>query len=123
MLAGYETAHRVMHEDDDTRFRPTSEDTFIIEALSHEDPKPVFLTGDLNMRTKYPHERRALAQSGLTVVFFRKTFHNLPVHTQAMKLLKVWPDVVRATSRCRRPTAFEVTANGRLEQIGPTERL
>ena len=123
VLAGYETKHEVLHEDDDPRFRKDSKDVFVINALAHEKPKPVFLTADLNMRSKYPREREALAESGLTVVFFRKTFHNLPVHTQATKLLKAWPRIVEATCRCSRPTAFEVNANGKIEEIGPTGTL
>jgi hypothetical protein len=123
MIAGFDTDHEIMHEDDDTRFRRDSEDVLIISVLARENPKPVFLTSDLNMRSRYPHERKALAESGLTIVFFRKTFHNLPVHAQAMKLLKAWPELVEAASRCRIPTAFEVTTNGKIEEIGPTASI
>lgn len=125
MLAGFgiETEHVVIHQDDDARFKPQSEDVFIINALASENPKPVFLTADLNMRSKYPHERKALSDSGLTLVFFRKTFHQVPVHAQAVKLLKAWPGIVEATCRCRVPTAFEVNANGKIAAIGPTNKL
>ena len=123
MLDGYETEHNACHLDDDRRFDPRSEDVFIIGALASEKPRPVFLTGDLNMRTKHPQERKALALSGLTVVFFRRTFHNTPVHVQAIKLLKAWPDIVRQTTTCDRPTAFEVTANAKLLRTGLTKDL
>lgn len=123
MLDGYDTEREVLHLDDDPRFNPRSEDVFIIEALASERPKPVFLTGDMNMRTKHPQERKALAASGLTVVFFRKTFHNTPVHVQAMKLLKAWPDIVNQAGACDRPTAFEVSANAKLIRTCLTKDL
>jgi hypothetical protein len=76
------------------------------------------------MYTRNPEERRALAMSGLTCVFFRKGFHSLPFHTQAVKLLTIWPEVVRETSRCTEPTAFEVTpAAKKVQRIGPTRLL
>ncbi|HUS92334.1 MAG TPA: hypothetical protein VM695_10815 [Phycisphaerae bacterium] len=123
MVAGYETEHEVVHLDDDRRFDPRSQDVFILGSLASEDPKPVFLTGDLNMRTKHPQERKALACSGLTVIFFRKTFHNTPIHEQAMKLLRVWPDIMRETMACSAPTAFEVSANAKLIYTCLTHRL
>jgi hypothetical protein len=123
MIAAYDADNEVVHEDDDDRFKPNSDDISILRALSEEDPKPVFLTGDLNMRSRYPLERKALRESGLRVVFFRKTFHNLDVHTQAQKLVKAWPDIAKATWRCAVPTAFEVNANGKIEALGPTRSL
>lgn len=123
MLAGFATEHVVIHQDEDGRFKVNSQDVFIINALANENPKPVFLTGDLNMRSRYPHERKALSGSGLTLVFFRKTFHQIPVHTQAVKLLSAWPAIVKETCRCRIPTAFEVNANGKIAEIGPTSNL
>jgi hypothetical protein len=59
----------------------------------------------------------------LTLVLFRKTFHNLPVHTQAIKILKIWPEIVESTCGRLMPTAFKVNSNGKIEKIGPTHAL
>ena len=109
MLDGYDQQNHIMHQDDDKRFDCKDEDVFIVQALSQEDPKPVFITADVNMYTRKPNERKALRESGLTCVFFKKRFNNLPVHDQAMKVLKLWPEIVEQTSRCRHPYAFEVS--------------
>jgi PIN like domain len=123
MLAGYDAEHIIVHQDDDGRFKPDSTDVFLIGTLSQEKPKPVLLTADLNMRTKHPSERKALAASELTLVFFRKVFHNQQIHEQAVKMLRVWPSITKAIGRCRAPIAFEVTANGKLCKLGPTSGL
>jgi hypothetical protein len=123
MLSALDAQHQVVHQDDDPRFCRRSEDVFIIATLAAEHPKPVFLTADLNMRAKYPHERKALSESGLTLVFFRRTFHNLDFYVQAAKLVKIWPTIVAGTGRCRCPTAFEVTPNAKLVELGPTKSL
>ncbi|MFB3892686.1 MAG: hypothetical protein ACE15C_11755 [Phycisphaerae bacterium] len=93
-------------------------------ALSSETPKPVLLTADLNIYTRNPVERKALAGSGLTVVFFRRGFHKLDFHTQAVKILTIWPEITRETARCAQPTAFEVTPAARkVQRIGLTANL
>ena len=123
MLAAFDPEHEIVHEDDDPRFDPRSEDVFIIETLAGENPKPMFLTGDLNMRSKVPHERKALKESGLKIVFFRKTFHNVSMEDQAVKLIKAWPAIKNATCRCASPTVFEVTVNGKIIRYCLTRAL
>ena len=123
MAAEYDPDVDVRHLDDDSRFRRDSPDVEIIQALQSESPPPVFVTADLNIKRKHPHERKALAESGLTVVFLRKTFHNLSYHLQVLKFFKVWPEILKETSRCRIPTIFEVTPKGKLIKIGPTANL
>jgi hypothetical protein len=53
-------------------------------------------------------ERKALKESNLTVVFFRSGFHEQDFHTQAVKILSIWPEIVHQTSRCKEPTVFEI---------------
>jgi len=109
MLDAFDARSTVRHQDDDGRFDEQTTDVDLIRGISHDDPRPVFITADFNIYKKRPDERRALAASGLTVVFLRRRFHQLDFHTQAVKLLSIWPTIVKETSRCREPTAFEVT--------------
>lgn len=109
MLDIFDVENQVVHQDDDARFIHTDEDVHIVEMLGQEDPTPVLVTADVNMYTRRPNEQQALRDSGLTCVFIKKGFTQLPFHDQALKLLKLWPEIVKETSRCRRPTAFEVT--------------
>jgi len=115
--------HHVANQRDDERFTDDEEDATIIETLATDDPKPVFITADVNMYTRRPNERKALASSGLTCVFIRKHFTELEIHVQALKILKVWPDVIEATSRCSQPTAFEITTNAKVKKLCPTKDL
>ncbi|MBL7220553.1 MAG: hypothetical protein ISS69_10600 [Phycisphaerae bacterium] len=123
MAAEFDPDYDIQHLDDDARFTKISTDVEIIHTLKAESPRPVFLTSDLNIKRKYPHERKALSESGLTAIFFRKTFHHLSHHAQVLKLFKVWPDILKATSLCKVPTVFEVTPNGKLIKVGPTADL
>jgi len=123
MLDAFDAEHEIVHHDNDARFQKDSKDICIIRTLATEDPKPVFLTSDLNMRTKYPHERKALAGSRLTIVFFRKTFHNVPFHNQAVKLLNAWPSIVEHTSSCTEPTVFDVSPQGKVHRYAFTKDL
>jgi hypothetical protein len=124
MLDAYDGQHTIRHLDDDTRFPKDVSDMDLIEALSSDEPAPVLVTADVNMYTKNPEERRALARSGLTCVFLRKGFHSQPFHTQAVKLLSIWPEIVRETSRCSEPTAFEITPAARkVQRLCPTRDL
>ena len=107
MLAQFDRQSVIRHLCDDRAFRRDDEDVVIIEKLSQEDPKPVFITSDSNIGRK-PVERHALRNSGLTCVFFRKSFAGLNFQTQAWKIVKLWPQIVEETGNCHQPTAFEV---------------
>ena len=52
MINHFDRKNNVVHQDDDSRFEDDSEDTFIIEELSRERPKPVWITADLSQRRK-----------------------------------------------------------------------
>ncbi len=123
MLDEYDDEHDVVHEDEVKRFKPETPDVEMIKALAKENPKPVLVTCDVNMLSRDAIERKALSESGLTVVFFRKTLHNLSFHEQTLKAIKAWPDIVKATTRCKEPTAFEVTVNGKVKRICRTRDL
>lgn len=123
MIAAYDDEHEICHHNDDPRFDEKSKDTYIIETLSQDCPLPVFLTCDINIYRKYPDERAALRESGLTTFWFRKTFHNISRYEQAKKLLHAWPSIKECAESCKYPTAFEVTPNGKVNKIGLIEHL
>ena len=124
MLDAYDPINTVTHQDDDGRFDHTATDVYLLMTLAADTPKPVFMTADINIHRKNPSERKALKDSELTVVFLRRRFHSQPIHTQAVNLLKVWPEIVKETARCKEPTAFELTPSARKPQrIGYTKDL
>jgi hypothetical protein len=90
-IGNLELNHRVVHQLDDGRFEPSSEDTYIINTLAAEDPKPIWITHDLSQR-RNPEERAALQDSGMTIFFWRR--NRLTPHHQALKMIAVWPAVV-----------------------------
>ena len=109
MLDAFEIDHTITHMDDDVRFLPTTPDVTWISTLARDEPPPILISADINIR-RMPVERQALKDSGLTIVFLKSGFSkNLKIHHQAVKLLKIWPKIVDRTSRAREPTAFEIT--------------
>jgi hypothetical protein len=108
MLSAYEQIHRLVHMDEDNRFNPRTTDVELLTILGRDDPKPVLLTADLYRK---PEERRALRDANLTVVFFKSGFNSQTCHTQAVKILTRWPDIVDYTTRCLVPTAFQINAS------------
>lgn len=123
MLDAYDPDHTVRHLDDDARFSRDDSDIRLVEVLSREQPPTVLVTADVSMRRK-PEERRALAGSGLTVVFLRGSFNNLSFHEQAVKLLRRWPEITRECLRAKVPTAFEITAKAsKVQRLWPTSEL
>jgi hypothetical protein len=123
MLDAYDRDHTVRHLDDDRRFGPTTPDVEWITAIAAEDPKPALVTADLRVR-RNPPERQALRDSGLTIFFFRAGFHDLNLHQQAVKLLTIWPEIVKQATRAAEPTAFEITAAARkVDRLCRTSQL
>lgn len=111
MLGAYERDHQIIHQDDDARFTTETTDVELITAIA-DDPKPVFITADISQRRE-PLERKALRDSGLTIFFIRRGFHQLPFHQQAVKLLNLWREIVRLAERAKEPTAFEISPAAR----------
>jgi hypothetical protein len=123
MLNAYDRENTIAHLDDDNRFSPATADIDWIQTLASDDPKPILMTADQRLR-RDPVERRALASSGLTVVFFRAGFHNLTFHDQAIKLLTIWPTIVEVVSHAREPMAFEITPAARkVDRLCRTDQL
>lgn len=121
MLAAYDGENTIVHLKDE--FAENTQDVDFIPELARRDPRPVYLTADLRQRRDRA-ERAALAESGLTVVFFKNGFNSLPMHDQAVKTLKLWPAIVEATTRARQPTAFEITPAGtKVDRVGLTREL
>lgn len=112
MLNIYDRSHTINHQDDDSRFAQDIDDVSLIRTVASDSPKPVFVTADTAMKRK-PLERAALADSGLTIVFFRGGWAELDVHTHAWKMVRIWPDIVKAVTRCSEPTAFEIAPQAR----------
>jgi hypothetical protein len=117
ILRAFDKQHEVVHQDDDPRFARTDADTFIIPTVAAEYPRPVFITADISMYARVPLERKALAASGMSIVFFKKGFHSLEYHTQAVKILTVWPKIVEVVADAHVPTAFELTAAMRKPEV------
>ena len=128
MLHDIDREHSIVHQDDDNRFEDTSTDVHIINTLAAEEPKPVFLTEDISQK-KNPEERKALANSGMSIVFWRKL--SQAAHTdQAIRVLAIWPSIVDYCNHCKVPTAFQVPAGKipkdlprKLDTLGATREL
>ena len=108
MLDTYDAKNSITHQDDDTRFAQIAADVDIVREIASDTPKPVLVTADEAMQTNTP-ERAALSASGLTIVFLKGGWHQLDFHVQAVKLLRIWPEIVKQVSRCREPTAFQIS--------------
>lgn len=122
-----ERNHTVIHQLDDGRFEQDSDDVHIITTLSHESPKPVWLTHDVSQR-KIPAERAALRASGMNIFFWRR--RSLTPHQQALKMVSVWPAIVQSALTAKVPTAFEIPCgpigarlNDKIERICNTSEL
>lgn len=126
MIDHFERRHTVAHQDDDGRFQETDDDVFLIQTIAHESPTPVWVTADLAQKRR-PHERVALRDSGMSVVFFKRFYKGKSFHDQAMKVLAVWPNIVALCEKVRSPTAFEVPSGSptspKVDRLGPTGQI
>ena len=121
IIAAYEVNHKVRFLDD--HFDKATKDVDWIKAVSIWDEPPVVISADNRMR-RDPVERQALATSKLTLVFIKAGFHNFSMHDQALKLLKIWPEIVTETKRVVEPTAFEITPRfARVDLVCKTAKL
>lgn len=110
MLDAVDRDNTMRHQDWDARFDPTSLDLVLIEAVSTDEPKPIWVTADLNQVRRNADERIALGNSGMTAIFFRSGFHDHSPWDQARLLVTVWPSVILQCSNVKEPTIFEVGA-------------
>ena len=97
------------------KFAPDTADAEWIEALGEEGDW-VIVTSDRAIK-KNKHERQALINSGLTVLFLGKAWVNLKFWDKAHKLVKCWPAVMSTCSSVVSGSALEVRVNGKLQPI------
>lgn len=98
-------------------------DTRWIRAIASWNPKPVIICGDGRI-TRNPVERAVLKEAGLTFVSFSESWMNLRWEVQAWKMIKVWPDVVRAVSKLKKPTIFRVAVTSlKVKEVGPIAQI
>ena len=121
MLEIFDLEHEVRHLID--YFPRGTADTAWIHAIAQWDPRPIVLAGDGRiLRNKA--EAAVLRDANLSFVFLAGGWSNLPWETQAWKLLRVWPDIVRNVLRARMPTIFEVAVGtGKIRRISDTKSL
>lgn len=121
IIAAYDRANTIVHQDRDARFDPRTTDEDLIMAVGQESPKPVWVSADIAQKKKNGVERLALVNSGMTLVFFRGGFNSTPFHQQAVKILTVWPNIVQLTQYAKGPTLFEVSngmSSNKVEDLG-----
>ena len=98
-------------------------DTRWIREIAAWNPKPVIICGDGRI-TRNPVERAVLREAGLTFICFSIGWMNLSWEVQAWKLIKVWPDVLRAVSKIKEPTLFKVTVSSlKVQEVQPIAQI
>ncbi|MFW5869710.1 MAG: hypothetical protein ACOCVI_02305, partial [Planctomycetota bacterium] len=68
MLDAWDLHHTIRHIAEDSRLSISASDVEIIDVLSRQEAPEVLVTADCNMK-RVPDERKALRESGLTVIF------------------------------------------------------
>ena len=110
--AGQQVEHlRSIHQDQSVP------DTIWIPGLGRDHPDAIVITADPAISRKL-HERAAWYESKLRM-FFLRGFADLQHWDQAAKLVKWWPDVVKAASKAKRGAGYLVTVNGKIELLAP----
>lgn len=104
----------------DERFAQNAKDIEWIGSLTEDKSQPVVVTGDPRIMQNKA-EAQALAGSGLTFFFLWKGFTKLNHEDQTITLLKAWTNI-RSKARARRPMLFQVRSNGKIDEIGPTDK-
>jgi hypothetical protein len=107
MLGHYDRENNLKHQDDDVRFEHDTSDVDIINTLAEERPKPIWVTADI-MQRKNPAEGEALRSSGMTIFFCKRNSGD--PHFQSLKMLAMWPTIVRYAATSKSPMAYEVPA-------------
>lgn len=107
MLGQYWLDHEVRARDHDQRFEKTDLDVAIIERLAADSlHRWALVSADRKIMTR-PHERVALARSGLELFYLGRAWFKMPTHEQARKFVKAWPMVVDSGIN-RRERVFEI---------------
>ena len=79
--------YRVRHHNDDPRFNPASEDTFILRTLYDEDPAWVFVGGDGKI-LRNRAELAVLAEVNLTYLLFDHPWCNKKIKETCWMLIR-----------------------------------
>jgi len=105
MLKHYCPEHPVIAHRD--RFEQGTADDVWLPVVAAWTPKPVTLLGDGRILRK-PQLKIIARGTGMSFVVMAESFMNLPFQEQTWKFFKVWPDIIRLTTKARSPTIFDV---------------
>ena len=106
----------------DLWFPEGTKDPRWIREVASREPKPFVVGGD-GAILKRPAEAAALKESGLTYFILADRFPSLPIYEQASKFFKAWPGILSEATQLRRPTIFEISVNGKVEEKFATAEL
>jgi PIN domain-containing protein len=84
-------------------------------GLGEKEPDVIVISADTRI-SKSPAEQEAWLKSGLRI-FFLRSFAGLPPWQQAAKLIKAWPDIVKAAARAPKGSGYLVTVHGKIEKL------
>ncbi len=106
--------HLVVHHDEDKRFRPTTTDVEWLNTIGSDKPQPAIISGDGRI-LKRPDEARELRSQNLTFFCLASQWQNMPIHDQAWKFIRIWPEIVSLAVAAKEPTVFQVQAGSKLK--------
>ncbi len=107
-----EPEHEVIHLRD--RFRESTPDIDWLSKIRKWDC--VVITGDYKIG-KNPAQRKALSKSGKTTFFLKKGWMNQNKYLISSKMIKIFPDIVRAVKESKSQSFFGVTKDGKIERL------
>src|SRR4051794_19053737 len=93
IVNAFETDHRVVHLDDDSRFHSRTTDVEWMTALAADGDFWAVLSADQRI-TRNPVERRVLKETQLKFFYLARRWNQMPFHERAWRLIKVWPGIV-----------------------------
>lgn len=121
MIAAYEPDHQVVFLDDE--FEPTTSDVDWMTDLANREENWSVISGDGRI-LRNPAERAVLRDTELNFFVLAKKWWAGKFHDRAVQLLKVWPAIVDAAERVRKPTIWRVPkASTKLDRISFTADL
>lgn len=105
MIACFDRANDICIHCD--HFEKGTRDDVWVPRIAAWEPKPVVVLGDGRL-LRNPGLKLIAKESQFSYVVMGESFMRTAWTDQAWKLVKVWPDVVKATQHVRRPTIFDV---------------
>src|SRR5207244_1659287 len=111
-----EAVHTTRHHDDDARFTKTTPDVEWTRAIGAEDPPWAVVSGDGRI-LKNKHELAAVRATRLRFFCLSSQWMHMPIHEQAWRFMKVWPQVVESAMTSR-DLLFEVRG-GKALKVDP----